>query len=68
MLTRSRPTWELPESAATDEADFLNRRELCKTIAAGSILVGSSSLIGGTSAFAATDKDPSTHLYPAKRN
>lgn len=68
MLTRSRPTWELSESAATDEADFLNRRELCKSIAAGSILAGSSSLLGASSAFAATDKDPSAHLYPAKRN
>ena len=38
MLTRSKPTWEMPESEATPEADFLNRRELCKTIAAGSIL------------------------------
>ena len=68
MLTRSRPTWELSESAATDEADFLNRRELCKSIAAGSILAGSSSLLGASSAFAATDKDPSAHLYPAKGN
>ena len=68
MLTRSRPTWELPESAATDEADFLNRRDLCKTIAAGSILAGSASLMGASSAFAATENDPSAHLYPAKRN
>ena len=68
MLIRSKPTWELPESIATDEADFLDRRELCKTIAAGSILAASSSLIGNAPAFADTEKDPSAHLYPAKRN
>lgn len=68
MLTRSKPTWELPEAAATDESDFLNRRELCKTIAAGSILAGPASLIGASAAQAATPADPSAGLYPAKRN
>lgn len=67
MLTRSKPTWEMPESQATSEADFLNRRELCKTIAAGSILAaGSVPLIGAGPAQAASD--PSAGLYPAKRN
>jgi sulfoxide reductase catalytic subunit YedY len=67
MLTRSKPTWEMPESQATSEADFLNRRELCKTIAAGSILAaGSVPLLGVGSAQAAAD--PSASLYPAKRN
>lgn len=69
MLTRSKPTWEIPESEATPEADFLNRRELCKTIAAGSILAaGSVPLIGAGSASAATPADPSAGMYPAKRN
>ena len=69
MLTRSKPTWEMPESEATPEADFLNRRELCKTIAAGSILAaGSLPLIGAGTASAATPEDPSAGLYPAKRN
>ena len=68
MLTRSKPTWEMPESAATDESDFLNRRELCKIIAAGSILAGPASVIGASSAWAATPEDPSAGLYPAKRN
>ena len=69
MLTRSKPTWEIPESEATPEADFLNRRELCKTIAAGSILAaGSLPLIGAGTASAATPEDPSAGLYPAKRN
>jgi len=69
MLTRSKPTWEIPESEATHEADFLNRRELCKTIAAGSILAaGSVPLIGAGTASAAAPADPSAGLYPAKRN
>tara|TARA_R110002110_G_scaffold117634_4_gene290681 strand:+ start:3378 stop:4352 length:975 start_codon:yes stop_codon:yes gene_type:complete len=67
MLTRSKPTWEMSGSEATSEADFLNRRELCKTIAAGSILAtGSVPLIGAGVANAAAD--PSAGLYPAKRN
>ena len=69
MLTRSKPTWEIPESEATPEADFLDRRELCKTIAAGSILAaGSVPLIGAGTASAAAPADPSAGLYPAKRN
>jgi methionine sulfoxide reductase catalytic subunit len=68
MLTKSKPTWEMPESAETDESAFLNRRELCKTIAAGSIFAGSVPLIGASSALAAAPADPSAGLYPAKRN
>ncbi len=68
MFTRSRPTWELHESSATNESDFLNRRRLCKTIAAGSILAGSYPLISPAFALATTEKDPSAHFYPAKRN
>ena len=35
MLIRSKPNWVLPESAATDETYFLNRRELCKRFQVG---------------------------------
>ena len=67
MLTRSKPTWEISETEATPEDYFLNRRELCMTIAAGSILAaGSVPFIGVGTASAATD--PSASLYPAKRN
>ena len=61
----------MPESQATAEADFFNRRELCKTIAAGSILAaGSGPLIGAWYAAEAapTPADLSSGLYPAKRN
>lgn len=61
----------MPEAEATAEADFFNRRELCKTIAAGSILAaGSGPLIGAWYAAEAapTTADLSSGLYPAKRN
>ncbi len=64
MLTRSKPAWLLPETAATPESVFLNRRELCRSVAAGSILAAVPALSGIASAAA----DPSAGLYPAKRN
>ena len=63
MLIRKRRGWELPESAATDEAAFRDRRRLIQGIAAGPILAAGI----GLPAFAA-DADPSAGLYPAKRN
>src|SRR4051812_13319431 len=69
MLIRVRRGWELPESAATDEAVFRDRRRLLKGIAAGPILAASlpGLPVMGESAWAA-DADPSAGLYPAKRN
>ncbi len=67
MLTRSKPAWELPESAATPESVFLNRRELGKAMAAGTILAAGSPLLGFVGPAYAAD-DPSAGLYPAKRN
>jgi len=64
MLIRRKKGWELPESAATDEAVFHGRRRLIKGIAAGPILAPV--LLGGRGALA--DEDPSASLYPAKRN
>ena len=39
MLIKIKRGWELPESAATDEGVYLERRRLCKAIAAGPILL-----------------------------
>jgi methionine sulfoxide reductase catalytic subunit len=64
MLIRRKKGWELPESAATDEAVFHDRRRLMRGLAAGSILAPG--LLRGGMAFAADD--PSAGLYPAKRN
>jgi methionine sulfoxide reductase catalytic subunit len=64
MLIRKRRGWELPDSAATDEAVFRDRRRLLKGLAAGPILAAG---IGSLPAFAA-ETDPSAGLYPARRN
>jgi sulfoxide reductase catalytic subunit YedY len=64
MLIRKRRGWELPESAATEEAVFRDRRRLLQGLAAGPILASG---IGALPALAA-DADPSASLYPAGRN
>lgn len=67
MLTRVKRLWELPESAATDEAVFLDRRRLCKAIAAGPALLAGGG-IGTAWAAADAGADPTENLYPVKRN
>src|SRR5690242_5508408 len=64
MLIRKKRGWELPESAATDEAVFWDRRRLAKAIAAGPILAAGLTPLAAL----ADDADPSAGLYPAKRN
>jgi sulfoxide reductase catalytic subunit YedY len=64
MFVRHKRGWELPESAAVDEAVFRDRRRLIQTLAGGPILAPA--LLRAGSAFA--DDDPSAGLYPAKRN
>ena len=76
MHVRLKPSWELPESAATPEALYLNRRQLAKGIAAGSILAAASPLLAACS----DDEAAASHdavepmggaladLYPATRN
>ena len=72
MLTKSKPAWQLPESAATPESVFLNRRDLGRLVAAGTILAAGSPLAGlaGAAWAAPTDggDDPSAAPYPATRN
>src|SRR5215213_3477824 len=65
MLIRVKRGWELPESAATDEAVFRDRRRLLNGLAAGPILASGAA---GFPAWAAAEADPSAGLYPAKRN
>jgi sulfoxide reductase catalytic subunit YedY len=62
MLIKRPRGWELPESAATPEAAFFNRRELI----AGSLALTSAITIGGSAQ--AQWADPTFDLYPAKRN
>ncbi|MEE8516536.1 MAG: protein-methionine-sulfoxide reductase catalytic subunit MsrP, partial [Alphaproteobacteria bacterium] len=82
MLIKSIEGWELPESAATPEALFHDRRRLVKSLAAGPIIAATSPwLLGGCGegdgaatsganggAKAANPPDPSQGLYPVKRN
>jgi sulfoxide reductase catalytic subunit YedY len=72
MLTRIRRGWELPESAATPEAVFRDRRRLLKAAAAGPILLAASAALIGCDSpeekAVAEAPDPSASLYPAKRN
>jgi sulfoxide reductase catalytic subunit YedY len=66
MLIRRRPGWEIPDSKATPEAAFRDRRRLLKGLVAGPLLATG---LGGLPALAAGEEaDPSAGLYPAPRN
>jgi sulfoxide reductase catalytic subunit YedY len=81
MLIKIKRGWELPDSAATPEQVFRDRRRLMKTIAAGPIVLGTPGLLAAcddsqaessapaeTQLAAAVEPDPSAHLYPVSRN
>ena len=65
MLIRRKRGWEIPESAATSETLFHDRRRLLKGLAAGPILATGLARLGPA---LAADADPSAGLYPARRN
>jgi sulfoxide reductase catalytic subunit YedY len=69
MLIKVKRGWELPESAATDETTYRNRREILKQLSAGAFLSGGV-LAGGIAASspARAEVDPSADLYPVPRN
>ena len=63
MLIRRKRGWELPQSAATDEAVFRDRRRLLQGLAAGPMLAA------GLSRLASAAEAPAAPgLYPAARN
>jgi sulfoxide reductase catalytic subunit YedY len=69
MRIHRRRGWELPESAATPESVFVNRRDFAKALAAGPVLLGlGAGLLGQLQRAKAEDADPSAKLYPVKRN
>ena len=74
MYVKHKRGWELPESAATPEAVYLNRRDFAKGLAAGPVLLALGAGGFGAGIFADMDKaeaadvDPSAKLYPFKRN
>ncbi len=59
MFIHRRKGWELPESAATPESVFLNRRAL---------LAGAGAAVALPGIAAAQEVDPSAGLYPVPRN
>ena len=70
MLTRQRPSWHLPESAATPEQTYLDRRRVLAALGMGGIgAIGAAAI--GRNAFAKL-LDPSEalapELFPAPRN
>ncbi len=68
MLIKIKRGWELPESAATPEAIFHDRRRIIKAAAAGPILLAGAGAFGGLARAAAPEADPSAGLYPVERN
>ena len=62
MLIKTRAGWEIPESQATPEATFMDRRRF---IAAGAGLIAGAAL---PEMALAQGADPTLDLYPAKRN
>ena len=68
MLIKVKRGWEMPERAATPESVFMNRRELSKGLAAGSILAAGAGLFGMRQASASVETDPTADLYPVDRN
>mgnify|MGYP003115897831 FL=1 len=78
MLLKRLKGWELPERAVTSESVFHNRRALLKGLAAGPMILSAAALAGcsdeasaeadAAKQLAAVPPDPSSHLYPVKRN
>ncbi|MEX1034921.1 MAG: protein-methionine-sulfoxide reductase catalytic subunit MsrP [Sneathiella sp.] len=68
MLIRNPKGWELPESRATSEDIYLNRRKILQGMAGAGLIASIGSSTAFSSAFAAADMDPSAKLYPVSRN
>ncbi|WP_119459132.1 protein-methionine-sulfoxide reductase catalytic subunit MsrP [Rhodospirillaceae bacterium SYSU D60014] len=68
MLIKVKRGWELPESAATPERVFRDRRRLMKAVAAGPILLAAGATLSACSAEAEVEEDPSASLYPVEGN
>jgi methionine sulfoxide reductase catalytic subunit len=64
MLIRQKRGWELPESEATPEAVFRDRRRILQAMGMGALMAAAPA----EAALAAVPADPSAGLYPAKRN
>jgi methionine sulfoxide reductase catalytic subunit len=75
MLIRRRRGWELPESAATPEHTYLDRRRLLRALGVGGAILAAPAALrmrtqndAPTPEAAAPARDPSAALYPVARN
>ncbi|MCH7776470.1 MAG: protein-methionine-sulfoxide reductase catalytic subunit MsrP, partial [Gemmatimonadetes bacterium] len=79
MLVKIKRGWELPESAATPEDVFHDRRRFLKAASAASTLLAAPALLAAcdeapsqvaeaAESRAPAEPDPSAKLYPVKRN
>jgi sulfoxide reductase catalytic subunit YedY len=68
MFIKRRRGWELPESAATPESVFRQRRRLIQAAAAGPVLLAAAPFVRGAWGAPAGEADPTAHLYPVPRN
>ncbi len=75
MLIKIKRGWEIPESAATPESLFLNRRAVLKgmgaiggAVAAGAMTAGVLSGVARAAHDESGDDDPSADLYPVAEN
>lgn len=67
MLIKRRRGWELPESAATPESIYRDRRRFLRTAAAGSLLLGAGGLLSACEEPAQAESgNPLAELYPAE--
>ncbi len=67
MLIKNPKGWELPESKATSESVYLNRRKILQGMAGAGLIASIGSAVPLHRAFA-DDADPSAKLYPVPRN
>ncbi|MBL0900757.1 MAG: protein-methionine-sulfoxide reductase catalytic subunit MsrP, partial [Reyranella sp.] len=64
MLIKRKRGWELPDSKATPESNYLQRRHLVRAMGLGAATLA----LPGTLLAQDKNADPSAKLYPAKRN
>jgi len=68
MFIKTKRGWEIPESAATPESVFFNRRTFMTGAAIGGALAITGCDAGAETSEAEVMADPSAPLYPVKRN
>ncbi len=76
MLFKRKRGWEIAERDSTPESAFIKRRSLVKALAGGPLLLAGGLLTGcwdeatanSTAQIAGAPPDPTTDLYPVKRN